>query len=145
MAVIHTLRCNLHIIGIIVLNFNILCQKMKKGRVTSCETDFKYIWPKLLTTSSYRCSESYAVIFTPLAITVSNMNTLGQRIKEESRLQVVLQILSKFDHAIWLQCHIGDLEPLLSFTHHRQLMCQIWTLLAKQMKEKLAFWVIILI
>ena len=57
-------------------------------------------------------AEAYAVILTPYAIIVSNMNTLSQKIKQDLRLQSALQILSKF--YLWLQCHIGDLKPCLS-------------------------------
>ena len=53
----------------------------------------------------------------------ANMVFLHQQMKEELKVQAVLQILSKFDLDLWLQDHIGELKYLLLSTQVKQSFC----------------------
>ena len=71
-------------IHLIVLNMNTLDQTMKENFIFRAIRLIKRIFdPDLLPPRLYMYSETFVVIYTGYAITVLNMNTLGQKMKKE--------------------------------------------------------------
>ena len=55
------------------------------------------------------------------------MNTLYKKKEDDFELLAVRKISSIFDLDLRLQCHISDLKPSLSSTHHKQSLGVIWS------------------